>query len=474
LRKTKQASQSVNQLRTGRGAFLAAIPETVAVPPYSYPSAVRNGSIAAPQLDAWQLVAETAFVGFLLLVFVGLTPFTPRSADLMRQAIANSAGQGDMLRQVSYLAAFGAIALCALRKHGTEVLALVPFLLTLLLGWCLLSAAWSDQGGVTFRRAGLEVIIVVTAMWGVATVGLERSLVLFRAVLIGILLVNWISIPLTPRAIHQPGEIDPSIVGAWRGLYFHKNIAGAVCAISALVFMFFAIERRSRLDWFLCIAALAFLVMTKSKSSMGLLAPAVLAAAVYRFTWQRDLDRAIVLVSTVLLALVVATVAVLDWSTIERVISDPTQFTGRTEVWTAEAAFIFDHPVLGAGYGSFTDTGAVSPLHNYVNGDWVEAISHGHNGYLQMTVEIGFAGVVLAMLALVIQPAIAFWRRDGVPQTLKAFLFALFVFFILHNFLESDFLESDGPAWVAFLIMLAWLKQARALAQDRPERASWA
>jgi hypothetical protein len=78
------------------------------------------------------------------------------------------------------------------------------------------------------------------------------------------------------------------------------------------------------------------------------------------------------------------------------------------------------------------------------------------------------------MLALVIQPAVAFWRRDATPQTLKAFLFALFVFFALHNFLESDFLESDGPAWVAFLIMLAWLKQARALADDRRSRAAWA
>ncbi|HEY1708740.1 MAG TPA: O-antigen ligase family protein [Rhizomicrobium sp.] len=444
------------------------------MPPSSYPSVVRNGPIAAPQLQVWQLVAETAFVAFLLLVFVGLTPFTPRSADLLRQAAAASTGQGDLLRQISYLAAFGVIALCALRKHGIEVLALVPFLLTLLLGWCLLSASWADQGGVTFRRAGLEVIIVVTAMWGVHTVGLERSLVLFRAVAIGILIVNWISIPLTDRAIHQPGEIDPSIVGAWRGLYFHKNIAGAVSAISAMLFLFFAIDRRSALDWFLCLASLAFLVMTKSKSSMGLLVPALLAAVVYRSFWQRGLDRAIVMVSAVLLALVVATVALLDWSTIARVISDPTQFTGRTEVWAAEAAYIFDHPIFGAGYGSFNDTGAVSPLHNYVNGDWVEAISHGHNGYLQMTVEIGFVGFVLAILALVIQPATAFWRRDAVPQTLKAFLLALFVFLVLHNFLESDFLESDGPAWVAFLIMLAWLRQARALLQDDREQLSWA
>jgi exopolysaccharide production protein ExoQ len=32
---------------------------------------------------------------------------------------------------------------------------------------------------------------------------------------------------------------------------------------------------------------------------------------------------------------------------------------------------------------------------------------------------------------------------------------------LLHNFLESDFLEGDGAAWVAFLLMLAMLRRVR-------------
>ena len=37
-------------------------------------------------------------------------------------------------------------------------------------------------------------------------------------------------------------------------------------------------------------------------------------------------------------------------------------------------------------------------------------------------------------------------------------LFALFVFVLLHNFLETDFLESDNSGWFAFLVVLASLK----------------
>lgn len=417
-------------------------------------------AIAAPRVRAGQWVAETALVAFLLLVFIGLEPFAPRGPGAEQLV---SAGSGDMLRQISFLAAFAVISFCALRKYGLEMIALVPALLSLTLGWCLMSGLWADEGAVTFRRAALEVIIVLSALWGVETVGIERSMKLFRAVLILVLIINWVSLPLTSRAIHQPGELDPSIVGDWRGLYFHKNITGAVCAISLMVFGFFAIDQRSRIDWLLVLATIGFLIGTRSKTSMGLLIPALGAAAVYRFGWKKGLNRAVAVVA-VLLCVVLGLAAVsIGWDTIVQLVSDPQEFTGRTAIWSAEIAFIADHPLFGAGFGSFTDTGGVSPLHNYVGGDWVEAISHGHNGFLQVAMETGIVGFALAFLALVVQPAIAFWRRDAIPLPFKAFLLALFVWMVLHNFMESDMLQSDGPAWVAFLLMLGWLRQAKAV-----------
>src|SRR5262249_11266578 len=163
-------------------------------------------------------------------------------------------------------------------------------------------------------------------IWGVETIGIERSLKILRGVLIAVLIINWISIPLTSRAVHLPGELDPSLVGAWRGLYFHKNIAGAVSAISALLFLFFATEQTSGIDWLLCLAALAFTVMTKSKSSLGLLLPALMAWGLYRGMWRGGLDRSIVLVAATLLLVGAATAVLMDWTAIVRIISDPQEF----------------------------------------------------------------------------------------------------------------------------------------------------
>jgi exopolysaccharide production protein ExoQ len=151
--------------------------------------------------------------------------------------------------------------------------------------------------------------------------------------------------------------------------------------------------------------------------------------------------------------------AIVDFHAISRLLTDPTELTGRVAIWQGEFGFIRDHPLLGAGFGSFADTGALSPLYNYVADRWVQGESQGHNGYLQLCVTLGGIGFALAMTAFILQPALAFARLEQREQ-LRFFapLFALFVFIVLHNFVESDYLEGDGPAWVAFLLVLACLR----------------
>jgi exopolysaccharide production protein ExoQ len=405
--------------------------------------------------------AEAAFAALLLLAFIGFTPFAPRTPQLLALGENGISGAGDTARQIAYLLVFAAIVMSALAQRGFRAFANLPVVFAILLIWCVASAAWSLQPEVTLRRAGLEIVVVLSALLSVETLGTEKALRILRYVLIFVLLVNWISIPLTARAIHQPGELDPSVVGDWRGLYFHKNIAGGVCAISAMVFLFFAMARKSRVDIALFLDALGFLVMTHSKSSLGMLPAALLAGAIYRYAWQRKLDRSIVVVAFVLLCAIAAAMFYLDADAIARVLEDPAQFTGRTAIWQAEVNFIRDHPLLGSGFGSFSDTGAASPLHNYVGGGWVEAAAHGHNAYLQLLVTIGGIGFALAMLNFVVLPAISFWRAQPAQLELYALLFAIFVFTLLHNILESDFLEGDGPVWVVFVLMIAMLRIPR-------------
>ena len=421
--------------------------------------AVDAVAIAQPRWPVhmvWGL-ADSALVLFLLLIFVGLSPFATR--DPVALAAGLSSGAGDLLREFAYSGAFLFIGFAAFRAKGVAALRAIPLFLALLLLWCMVSAIWAPEPDVAFRRAVLESLIVVAVMLGVATLGAERSLTLLRGVLCFVLLVNWISIPLIRNAVHLPGEIDPGLVGDWRGLYFHKNIAGAVGAITAILFFFQALRTRPLLNGMICAGAIGFTVMTRSKSSLALLPVAIAFAGIYRIAWKRGIDRAILSVGALLAVVLVSVFLVKDWGQISHALSDPTELTGRTAIWLGEIAFIRDHLLLGAGFGSFSDTGAVSLLHNYVADTWVQNISHGHNAYLQILVTLGVAGFVLALAALVFSPLSEFWPVDPMHIGIKAALFAVFVFMLLHNLLESDFLEGDGPAWVAFLIMLAALRE---------------
>jgi O-antigen ligase len=215
--------------------------------------------------------------------------------------------------------------------------------------------------------------------------------------------------------------------------------------------------------------SVAFLVMTHSKSSLGILPLALLAGSSYRLAWNRSLDRAI-LCLVLALFLAVGTFAVIaDWAAITKLLEDPSEFSGRAQIWQAEYAYIQDHLWLGSGFGTFAEAGGPSPLRDYISGDWVTAVSHGHSGYLQLFVTIGFVGFVLAIASLVLQPLRYFWPIDRTSLLLRSTLLSVFVFIVLHNVMESDFFADDGATGVALLLAIALLGTSRRESLDHPD-----
>ncbi|MBV9332313.1 MAG: O-antigen ligase family protein, partial [Alphaproteobacteria bacterium] len=314
---------------------------------------------------------------------------------------------------------------------------------------------------ISLRRALLEAVLVVSVMLSVDRLGTDRSLVLLRSVLALILVVNLVSIPFIAAAVHQQGEIDPDLVGDWRGLFDHKNVAGSMTAVTAMLFLFSAVERKRWVDWLVVAAALFFLVMTRSKSSLGLLPVALLAGMAYCAGWRNRFDRLIAVTVGLILAGAAAVWLAFDWDSLRRLFEDPAGFTGRTEIWQAELSYIRDHPLLGSGFGTFTDTGAPSPLAQYVSGDWVRSVSHGHSGYLQMLFMLGGIGLVLSLAAFIAAPLAQFWKIDRRTTLIRASLFSVFVFLTLHNLLESDFFQDDSAPGVIVLLMMALLATVR-------------
>jgi len=416
------------------------------------------GVAASRTSSSW--VLEAAFAALLLLFYVEFTPFLPRDPASVAARDMTSMS-GDLLRQASFLAVFLVIAGYAIARRGLSLATVVPLPMVFLLAWCLMSSTWSSTPDITFRRAALQVILVWSTFLSVDLLGTERSLAIWRYVLLAVLATDWLSVIFVKAAIHQPDDFEKGLTGDWRGVHTHKNIAGAICANSAMVFFYWWLEDRRHWRLAALAAAVVFLVMTWSKTSMALLPVALLGGALYGVAMKSELDRSILFVLAGLILAAGAAAVALEWQAIAHFLQDPQNVTGRTAIWDAELRYARDHPIFGSGFGTFANPGVRSPIFYYVGTSWVASIGEGHNAYLELLLTTGTIGLLLALIALVIAPFVLLFRRDAIPLGMKQLLFTLFVFLFLHDFVESDFLGNSGPTWGMDLMTLALLYTGR-------------
>jgi O-antigen ligase len=432
-------------------------------------SAIARGAQGRNQaglISAWPVtlsLAELGYVAFLLLVFVGVTPFAGEDSSAHANALN---GAGDLARQISYLLAFALIAIAAVRCAGTRALHAFPPVFVLLLCWCMASALWSPDPGITLRRGTLLCVVSTSVVLSVYSIGPSRALQLLCYVIAAVVAIDLLSVALIPQARHLITGDEPQLAGDWRGVHGHKNIAGALYVNFVLVALFLVSVTRSRWAWVLMLASLVFLVGTNSKSSLGLILFAFLAGTIYRLASRNALNQKRVLVALALgLAIVLAGVCIW-WDPLTLSLRDPELFTGRVAIWQAEWGYIKDHLLFGSGFGSFAYTGKNSPIHNYVGSAWTGTVANGHQGYLEMLVTVGVPGFVLMLISLFLEPLVLFGCRSRLSLPCRALLLSLFVFFFVHNFMESNFLNTDDSEWVVFLLAITFLR-ASSIGRDQ-------
>jgi exopolysaccharide production protein ExoQ len=391
-------------------------------------------------------IPDAAFAVFILLVLVGLEPF--KSRDF---AGVLASGEGDLSRQIAFVGMFAILLLLFWVWRGLQQSIAAPVIMMPILGWLFLSAIWSLAPDITLRRAGLTAVIVWSAFLAVNLLGSERTLRVLYLTLACILIVNIASVAVIPNAVHLPGDFETSIVGGWRGMHFHKNIAGSITTISALIFLYFALERRKIIDWLLFATALVFLVGTGSKTAMSLLALCILLTAVGRWAAKtKSHQRGFSVFFVFGLIFSLSLLFVLGQNLLDYLI-DPTLFTGRGAVWQLAVSYVSEHPLLGSGFGAFWQIGDLSPALRLGSG-WAATAAHSHNGYLELLMTTGFIGLLLGAFSAVIMP---FKRLFTFRSENFSLLFAWLTFCVLQNITETRIFQGAREEWVLHLIAIA-------------------
>jgi O-antigen ligase len=239
----------------------------------------------------------------------------------------------------------------------------------------------------------------------------------------------------------------------YQGYLQGKNALGQFSAIACLLALHEAIQPgfRRALGFFGLVIACLLLWLSNSKTAFGLtLFVPLLAILTLTIAKAMRISPAVVLLSMLSCYVVISVALGFDANRLSLAIyGDPT-FTGRTIIWYFVNSEIARRPLLGWGYQSFWLVGPDGPSVVEAPG-WVKLMPHGHNGYLDTMLEMGYIG--FALLVVFIIGTLHAIRRVTDRDPARAWLvLSISLLVILYNFLESIWMHGSDSIWVVFVI----------------------
>lgn len=404
-----------------------------------------GGTRTPGMLGDRQNLLRLACVGLIVMVMLG--PIMTISEDA-------TAGEGSLVRQLAYMTIL-AVTIYAIRPVATRsslVALSVPMLVAL--GWGWISTFWAIDPGVSLRRVFLVTLVAWLTFSLVRHAGYVLTLTMLRYTLLAAVLISYVVVyadPMTGIHMLRDSAMPTAITGNWRGFLGHKNFAGAVCALTIILFLFDAKGFKPALRIAVFVVVGYFLYRSQSKTSAGMLFLASLGGLLFE-TVSLRLRRYLIPILTLGGSLVwFLTSAYADM--VSANFLNPTAFTGRGQIWSALLRYAADHP-FGAGFGSFWDVGSMSPVYQYGQG-YVTTITVGHSGYMDQLVTVGWPGVLLMVFALAVWPLWKLLGSQDIAPGQGALVAAMLMFCIGHNITESGLFERDLIVSVMFFFAAA-------------------
>lgn len=393
-------------------------------------------------------------VSFVLLLLTTAGAFYP----LIREdSVSYELSDSNPRRLLLLLALYSLFLGCSLLKNADTVLdsILYDWLVIALLLLPLLSVMWSVDGSTSLRRAIAFTLTIITCKVAVTTFARSKLEHMLRLFVIVFLVETYLFTMLSPDAI----VLDGRKAGDWMGMIDGNTRFGRYVATAALIELAFLVSgsRLRVLDVTLLLAAVVALYQSDAKTallsflfSLGM----YVALSFFRRLRCPSAVSAAIIAVIGLLAIPLALSLIQEFfALIER---DPT-LTHRTHLWSLAVEYALqEHPILGAGFRAFWIEGHSTPVLYALFGSYATDFGNGHNGYLDVWLELGVPGIVLLLALMTI-----FWTNasrvcDRIPSPLAALAVLLFYFGALYSTAEKFLFEHSELLSVIWLVCLFW------------------
>jgi O-antigen ligase len=202
------------------------------------------------------------------------------------------------------------------------------------------------------------------------------------------------------------------------------------------------------------VIATFLLFLSGSKTALGLAVLAPLLAGVISITRKKlHISPALILLSILFCYAVLSSISNFNMNRVSYMLYGDSTFTGRTIIWDFAEFEIARRPLLGWGYQSFWLVGPDAPSVVEAPG-WVKMMPNAHNGYYDMTLELGYVGYAL-LVTFIIATFHAVGRVVDRDPARGWLVLSLALYVIFWNYLESLWMRGFEFLWVVFLIVTA-------------------
>ncbi|MEM1370791.1 MAG: O-antigen ligase [Pseudomonadota bacterium] len=405
-------------------------------------------------------IRSALFLAVIAFFWISLKAF-PNLNDPQLLRVSDS---GDRLNQLAALSLAGMCLLAAVTFIGLQRYWLLasPALVALLVIFAAASVLSPDPM-LALRKLVLAHLIL---LMGATLLFLPRNVTHFAwlmgAGIAATLGLCYFGVAFLPtHSIHQPTEIlEPELAGDWRGLFQHKNIAGAASALMVFIGLFVWQAASKALGGFIAIGAVIFVFFSGSKTALAFL-PVALLASIFILRAPSTTGKAI-WVSIIVLIPLIFTLGSVLFAPIDRlnqaVLPDPS-FTNRDQVWEYALNEGMERPLRGYGFQAFWRTNATFNSDDAIE-TWANRASHAHNSYLEAFLTAGIPGILAILWWGIIQPARDLTESQSKRPTtpLDTLFTRIWVYGLLTAVLESIFFMGYGPIWMTVLMALFGLR----------------
>lgn len=359
------------------------------------------------------------------------------------------------------------LILCALVVLVRRSSALLPLLrknlpLILFFAYCLLSVMWADFPFVALKRwvktigEFVMVLVVLTDRFPEQAIKRFFTRTAFLLIPLSILFIKYYPDKGTTINVWT---YEPT----FNGVSENKNMLGMLCLVSGINSVwcfanaFFDLQMKTRMrnmaaHLFLLLMVVWLLKIANSVTSFSCFALAGTIVAILSIKATRN--RTVVAHALVGSAILLATFALFfdSGGSMVQSLGRNSTLTGRTSIWAAVLS-VHSNPIIGAGFENFwTGDRMVKVWEKTAVG-----IQEAHNGYLEVYLNLGFAGIAALAFAIArgYQSILREYRLGWHCGRLRIGLFAAG---LIYSLSEAGFRQLS-VIWIAFMLSLTVVPQ---------------